>query len=118
MARLSRRRAERKHGAQVPQRPFRLLRSPYPPLELLSADQIEAIHETSLRILEEIGLQILDDEAMEILRRHGARIDPDSRMVRLDRGLVMERLSNAPSEFALEAPTSRSASLPSLRRSR
>jgi trimethylamine--corrinoid protein Co-methyltransferase len=75
MARLSQRRAQRKDGAQVPQRPFRLLRSPYAPLEVLSADQIEAIHHASLRILEEIGLQILDDEAMEILRREGARID-------------------------------------------
>jgi trimethylamine--corrinoid protein Co-methyltransferase len=103
MARLSQRRAQRKDGARVPQGPFRLLRSPYPPLEVLSEDQIEAIHNASLRILEEIGLQILDDEAMEILRREGARIDPEHRMVRLERGLVLERLASAPPEIALEA---------------
>ncbi|MGH7186018.1 MAG: trimethylamine methyltransferase family protein, partial [Pseudomonadota bacterium] len=72
MVRLSQRRAQRKEGAGIAQRPFRLLRSPYPPLAILSEDQIEAIHDTSLRILEEIGLQFLDDEALGILRLNGA----------------------------------------------
>ncbi len=103
MGRLSQRRAQRKDGGRAPQRPFRLLRSPYPPLEVLSEDHIEAIHLASLRILEEIGLQVLDDEALAILKRHGATVDPQGRMVRLDRGLVLECLAKAPERIALEA---------------
>ena len=103
MARLSQRRAQRRDGGRISQRPFRLLRSPYPPVCVLSDDQIESIHHTSLRILEEIGLQFLDDEALEILRRHGASIDPANRLVRMDRGLVLDRLATAPSVIALEA---------------
>ncbi len=103
MARLSQRRAERRDGARTPQRPFRLLRSTYPPLELLSEEQIEAIHQASLRILEEMGLQFLDEEALGLLRRQGAMIDPETRMVRLERALVLEAIGKAPPEIALEA---------------
>jgi trimethylamine---corrinoid protein Co-methyltransferase len=103
MARLSQRRAQRKQGGGVSQQPFRRLRNPYPPVTVLSEDQIESIHHTSLRILEEIGLQFLDDEAISILRQHGASIDSETRMVRLDRDLVLEKLKTVPSEIALEA---------------
>ena len=103
MARLSQRRAQRKESGGVSQRPFRRLRNPYPPVRVLSEDQIESIHHTSLRILEEIGLQFLDNEAISILRRHGASIDAETGLVRLDRALVLEKLKTVPSEIALEA---------------
>ena len=103
MARLSQRRAQRKESGGVSQQPFRRLRNPYPPLTILSEDQVESIHQTSLRILEEIGLQFLDDEAISILRQHGASIEGENGMVKLDRGLVLEKLRTVPSEIALEA---------------
>src|SRR3954465_1578741 len=96
MARLSQRRAQRKESGGVSQQPFRRLRNPYPPVTVLSEDQIEAIHQTSLRILEEIGVQFLDEEALSILRQHRASIDDETRMVRLDRGLVLEKLKTVP----------------------
>jgi trimethylamine---corrinoid protein Co-methyltransferase len=103
MPRLSQRRAARKSGARVPQLPFRLLSSRYPPLAVLSEDQIEAIHHASLTILEQIGLQFLDDQALAILAAAGALIEPGTRMVRLDRGLVLEAVAKAPSEIRLHA---------------
>ncbi|HXV26160.1 MAG TPA: trimethylamine methyltransferase family protein [Alphaproteobacteria bacterium] len=106
MVRLSQRRAQRRDGGGTLQRPFRLLRSPYPPVELLSEDQIEAIHQASLRILEEMGLQFLDDEALDLLRRQGAMIDPETRMVRMERALVLDAIAKAPAEIALEARNS------------
>ena len=36
------------------------------PTEPLSQDQIEAIHETSLRVLEELGILCLNDDALTI----------------------------------------------------
>ena len=37
-----------------------------PPLAPLSSDQIEAIHEVSLDILDSIGIMFLNDEALDI----------------------------------------------------
>jgi len=48
-------RGRRLEGTQVPQLPWTEVRNPYAPMEVLSADQIEAIHLTSLRILENLG---------------------------------------------------------------
>ena len=48
-------RGRRVEGSRVPQLPWTEVDNPYPPMEVLSADQIEAIHLTSLRILEESG---------------------------------------------------------------
>ena len=100
--RLSQRRAGRRGGA-VHQAPFRTLVSPYRPVEVLSADQIEAIHEASLRIVEELGLQFLHDEALDILARAGAAVDRETRIARIDRGLLLERLATTPSTVRVHA---------------
>ena len=84
--------------------PWRQLRNPYPPVEILTAEQVEAIHEASLELLEGLGLRILFDEARELLRAAGAEVEEDSRRVRFDRGLVMESLAKAPSTVKLHAP--------------
>jgi trimethylamine--corrinoid protein Co-methyltransferase len=66
-------------------KPFRLLRNPYPPVEVLSAEQLEQIHQTSLRILEEMGLEFLDEEALDIWKRAGAQVDRATGRVHMDR---------------------------------
>jgi len=80
-----------------------LLANPYAPIEILSADQVEAIHEASLRILEDLGMDIWSDEALDILAAAGAEVDRPGRHVRLDRGLVTEAIAKAPAEFTLHA---------------
>ncbi len=96
------RRAERA-GASAPaplrQLPWRALVNPYPPMEILSADQIEAVHLTSLRILEELGIEAMSGRALDLLARAGADVDRASMMVRLDRSLVAEAMKTAPSRF-------------------
>lgn len=71
-------------------------------MEVLSADQLEAVHLTSLRILEELGMEVMSARALEILRAAGAQVDAASRTVRLDRGLVENALASAPASFVLE----------------
>jgi trimethylamine--corrinoid protein Co-methyltransferase len=70
---------------------------------VLRPEQVEAIHDASLRILEEIGMDFLHPEALEILGRAGAEVEPGGQRVRLDRGLVTEAVAQAPSEFTLHA---------------
>ena len=58
--------AARARAGGIAQRPWKQLTRPYAPIEILSADQVETIHETALTILEEIG--------MRVLRAAGARV--------------------------------------------
>jgi trimethylamine--corrinoid protein Co-methyltransferase len=98
-----RRRGERRQGGGVRQLPFQTLRNPFKPIEFLSADQVEAIHDASLEILERIGLEVLHDESLDIFGRAGAMVDRGTKRVRLDRGLVLEAVASAPAVFPLHA---------------
>jgi trimethylamine---corrinoid protein Co-methyltransferase len=70
-------------------------------MEVLSADQLEAIHLTSLRILEELGIEVVSPRARAVFEAAGAEVDDEARTVRLDRGLVESALKSAPSSFVL-----------------
>ena len=94
-------RGRRLDGGHVPQLPWTEVRNPYAPMELLSAEQIEAIHLTSLRILENLGMEVMSARALAILRSAGAEVDEATRIVRLDRGLVESALKTAPASFTL-----------------
>jgi len=71
--------------------------------ELLSADQLEAIHNASLTVLEEIGMDIMLPEARERMKAAGAHVTPGSERVRFDRGLIMDMIATVPKEFTLHA---------------
>ncbi len=85
------------------QPPLRQLRNPYPPIETLSAEGLELIHDGSMRILERIGLQIVSPQAQALMVEHGAEIDPATGYVRMARELVMEKVALAPPRFTLHA---------------
>ena len=70
-------------------------------MELLSADQIESIHRTSLRILEELGIEFMSSRALDVFARAGAQVDVATRTVRLERGLIEQALKTAPESFVL-----------------
>ncbi len=84
-----------------PQKPFRQPRRRFPAMRMVSDDELEAIHQTSLAILEEIGMDFLNAEARDILARAGARVD--GLRVRMDRGLIAQAVATAPAEFTLHA---------------
>ena len=50
-------------------------RLPFPPVAIVSEDQLEAIHEASLTILTEIGMDFLHPEAKAILKGAGAEVE-------------------------------------------
>ncbi len=95
------RKAQRSGGFSQP--PWQQLQFPYAPAEVLSEDQVEAIHLASLRILEEQGIVFLLDRARAILSQAGVQVAKDSNRVRLDRGFVLEAIAKAPSRFDLHA---------------
>jgi trimethylamine---corrinoid protein Co-methyltransferase len=94
-------RERRKAGGALPQLPWQSVVNPYAPMEVLSADQVEAIHLTSLRILEELGVELMSPRARQAMRSAGAEVDDATGTVRLDRGLVERALATAPPTFEL-----------------
>ena len=94
-------RTRRSAASPLPQLPWRAVTNPHAPFEILSADQIEAIHETSLQMLEQIGVELMSASARESLRQRGAEVDEASGVVKLDRAIVEWALSQAPSSFTL-----------------
>jgi trimethylamine--corrinoid protein Co-methyltransferase len=97
------RRRPRRTAIGVTQLPWRQLVNPYRPVEILTPDQVEAIHVASLRILAEIGMEVLGDRALDALSGAGARVDRSSRRVRFDPEQVEALVALAPSEFTLYA---------------
>jgi trimethylamine---corrinoid protein Co-methyltransferase len=71
--------------------------------EVVSADEIEAIHEASLTILERIGMEFFCPEARSIMRESGADVDESNGRVRFARELVIANVAKAPSEFTLHS---------------
>ncbi|MFS4583659.1 trimethylamine methyltransferase family protein [Phaeobacter sp. C3_T13_0] len=85
------------------QRPFSELRNPIPPVELISADQVETIHEASLKVLRDIGLKVGSAVALDLLAQAGANVEHDTGRVRFDPSMVEEMLIGIPSEFTIHA---------------
>ena len=106
MARAQRRRARRDRSSRdqgIAVLPFRNVVNPLPPIEVLSADQIEAIHRASLRVLAESGMRVLDAATRERLRAAGATVDEATMTVRYDPAMVEAYVAKAPSGFTLRA---------------
>jgi len=100
----SRRRKRRTAGVPTkPSLPWRTIRNSLPPIEPLSADEIESIHQASLRVLAELGMKVTDEEARKIYREGGARVDDSEEMVYLDPEMVEEVIKTVPPEFTQKA---------------
>lgn len=71
--------------------------------QVLSASEQQRVHEESLRILAEVGVKFLGKAALPLLKKAGASVDEDSRIVRLPREQVEEALQTTPRSFTLGA---------------
>src|SRR5215470_20455627 len=99
--RRDRRRAARVSGPSLT--PLPRLTNRFPPLEILSAEQLERILAAAYRVLEEAGLEIRSAAVREVYRRAGALVDEATQMVRLGRDLIEAQLASAPERFVLHA---------------
>ncbi|MCF1709244.1 trimethylamine methyltransferase family protein [Tabrizicola sp. J26] len=93
-------RAARQTGA-LHQAKFGQVPRLYPPVEVLSADHLEAIHLAALKILSTVGMRVLEPAARDRYRRAGADVKGET--VRFDPAMVIERLATVPSQFTLAA---------------
>src|SRR5262249_19667677 len=77
------------------------LRNHLKPIEPMSQDQLMAIHEASLRLLEDVGIEFMVKAARQKFREAGASVDEGTGQVRIPRELITEALKTAPSSFVL-----------------
>lgn len=102
---MTRAEGRRRHAGRapvgVPQRPFGQVERRTDPIRVISEDQVAAIHAAALRVLAEQGMRVMHSPARALFA--GAGADVSGQTVRLDPGLVGERLTTVPATFTLEA---------------
>ena len=78
------------------------------PVEAVTAEQLERIHQASLAILREIGIEFRDETAIRQWKEAGA--DVQGQRVRLDGEMLMHLISKAPSRFEMTSAIRHSVS--------
>ena len=96
-----RRRSPRREAGTIQQLPWTRVETPYPPVRVFNDEDLEAIHETSMRILEDFGLEVMSQDALNRFDAAGADVDHASGLVRFDRNLVLELVAKAPDSVTL-----------------
>ncbi|MEM8789075.1 MAG: trimethylamine methyltransferase family protein [Pseudomonadota bacterium] len=96
-ARSRRRRGAEPGAASQRQVNYRQLRNPFPAMDVFPAEQIEDMHATALRILEDLGMRVLLPEARDLFAKGGARVEDE--MVFIGRDMVEAAVASAPKSF-------------------
>ena len=86
-------------SAVIDQMPWRIPVNPDRPIEPLDADQVQAVHKATMRILKEIGIEFLNPEAVAYLKQAGCVVNGTN--VRMDEDFVMEMVARAPESFTI-----------------
>ncbi len=71
------------------------------PIELLSASDLEGIHNATMDILQNTGIRFPHPEALEIFKKNGFKVD--DQLVFFQEAQVMERIKDIPSTFTIQA---------------
>ena len=105
-SRRGRREGTRRHAGggvkgAIPQLPRRKAARAFPPMAIISADEVESIHRASLKVLSEIGMDFSLPEARDLLKKAGADISGER--VRFDPAMIEELMKSAPSKFTFHA---------------
>ncbi|WP_419824613.1 trimethylamine methyltransferase family protein [Anoxybacterium hadale] len=72
-----------------------------PQLRMLSNDQISTMHEKALELLENTGVYFQGEEVLKIFDRSGAKVDFQTKIVKIPPQMVETAVKNAPSSFTL-----------------
>ncbi|GAI96689.1 unnamed protein product, partial [marine sediment metagenome] len=75
----------------------------FKPLEILTEEQVEAIHRGTLDVLWETGIRLEHERALKVLEKNGCKVDYESNRVHFPPGLVEESLRKCPSAFRVKA---------------
>jgi len=74
-----------------------------PGIGFLSEDDMKAIHNASLEVLQKTGVKVMSDEALDVLKRCGAKVDYPKHHATIPGNLVEEALKRAPKTITYAA---------------
>jgi len=69
------------------------------PFQILSADEIKAIHEATVDILENCGVRLLGARMRGLLKARGLPVDETTGIVRFPRAVLEDAIARAPHQF-------------------
>lgn len=72
-------------------------------VDLASEDEVEALHQASLRLLRDTGIAVLHDEARRLMTDAGASLGSNGISVHFEPELILNLIASAPSQFTLHA---------------
>ncbi len=72
-------------------------------IDLLSPEQVNQIHESTLDVLETVGVTFHSKKALDILAEHGAEVDYETTVAKLPAALCEQALGTVPEQFVLGA---------------
>jgi len=75
----------------------------FEPIRILSENQIDHLHSSTLQVLDEIGFKYDSDKALKILEEHGCRVDYDTKIAKIPPDLVEWAIRKTPSSFMVRA---------------
>jgi len=70
-------------------------------IEVVSAAELDAMHQAALEILERAGATVQHEGALALLAEHGCRVDRDAQKAYLPTGLVERCLESCPSSYSI-----------------
>jgi trimethylamine--corrinoid protein Co-methyltransferase len=72
-----------------------------PSIKFLTDNEVEAIYEGALEVLETVGIKLYNDDAFEIFKKNGAEVDEKTKIAKIPRHLVKESLKKAPKSIKM-----------------
>jgi len=75
------------------------------PVDILSDEQVQQVHEHAMLILQEIGVDFLHPKAIDTFQRAGLKIEENR--VRFEAAFVEEQVGKAPASFQVQARNSK-----------
>jgi trimethylamine---corrinoid protein Co-methyltransferase len=75
----------------------------FQPLSILTDEQAEAVHRSSLDVLEQTGIRFESERALKMFEENGCHVDYSNNRVRIPASLVEESLRQCPSNFRMKS---------------
>jgi len=87
----------------INQLPWQSVMNTLSPMQLVNEEQLELIHQNSLRVLSEAGIRVMATNVMDLFEDAGGIVDRDTMTIRIDESIVNEALKTVPSSFTMQS---------------
>ena len=83
------------------------LKRNFKPLELLTEEQVEAVHKGTLEVLWVTGVRVEHERALKLCEKNGCKVDYEAKRVRMPPDVVEDCIRKAPGSFHTRARDNR-----------